>query len=56
MMRMIRISKRRVAWMFAEIAMLAIIVGLVAATLLPIWIGPENPAPEFPAIRDRPRR
>lgn len=48
--------RSRALWIAADVVMVGIILALLAATLLPTYVGPDEKSPEMPTVRERLRR
>lgn len=46
---------RRIFWWAVNVVLVGLIAGLLAATLLPSWLGPGDEGPENPTARERRR-
>jgi Tfp pilus assembly protein FimT len=49
---MIRLTKGRLAWLLAELALVAVILAVLAAILMPVFVGPLDPTPELRDLRE----
>lgn len=48
--------RSKIFWIAADLLLVGIILALLAAILLPAYVGPDEAAPEMPTVRERLRR